>query len=467
MPISPGAAAGHPATAEAAAEILEDGGTAADAAVAACLASCVAEVVMTGLAGGGHAIWVDGTTGRTSLLDFFVAVPGLGREPGEVELVELAVPFGTELVHYAVGIGSCAVPGVPAGLDELWRHRGRLPWARLCEPGRRLASEGVALPPAHAACLAMLSPVLTLREGSALFLRAGRLLAAGDRLVQPGLARALELLAEEGARSFYEGTLGEALLALMEERGGQVTSADMSAYRASWSEPVEARYCGRRLATRGGLAGLVPTLAAVPPLAGRTSGAQAVALARALLGPDGSGHTTNLCVVDGDGNACALTTSLGLGSGDYLRGFDLHLNSMLGEADLLVGNLEPGARMESMMAPLALFGDDGLEAVAGAAGGTRLRSALVQVLARVVDLGLDAQTAVDEARLHPVARPDAGPLVHVEPGWEPDALAALEDAGFELRRWPERHHYFGGVSVLARSGGAADPRRSGAVVAAR
>ena len=72
---------------------------------------------------------------------------------------------------------------------------------------------------------------------------------------------------------------------------------------------------------------------------------------RALAGDGPETHTTNLAAVDRDGNGCAITTSLGLGSGDFLPGLDLHLNSMLGEADLVRGPLVPGARMESMMAP--------------------------------------------------------------------------------------------------------------------
>src|SRR5436190_1535520 len=112
-----GIAAGHPATTAAGVEILADGGTAADAAVAASLASCVAETVMTGLLGGGHAIYFDAEAGRARNLDFFVGVPGLGRERREVALLELEVPFGLELVHYAVGVGSCGVPGVLAGLE--------------------------------------------------------------------------------------------------------------------------------------------------------------------------------------------------------------------------------------------------------------------------------------------------------------------------------------------------------------
>jgi gamma-glutamyltranspeptidase/glutathione hydrolase len=450
-------AAGHPATADAGLEALREGGSAADAAVAASLASCAAEVVMTGLAGGGHAIWVDGASGRATLLDFFVAVPGLGRTPAEPTLVGLEVPFGTELIHYAVGIASCAVPGVPAGLDALWGRHGRLSWPRLVEPAIRIARDGVEMPSAHAACLQMLAPVMTMREGAAIFAPEGDLLETGETLRQPRLAGAFELLAEEGGRSFYEGSLARSLLALMVERDGLVTPEDLAAYEPRWLEPEEGSYAGTRVVTRGGLARLLPALARVPSLRGLAPAKRGVALARALVEPDADGHTTSLAVVDPDGNACALTTSLGLGSGDFLPGLDVHLNSMLGEADLLVGPLEPGARMESMMAPIAAVDAEGLALVGGSAGGSRLRSALTQVLAGILDEGLATQEAVDRPRLHP-----AGSVVHVEPGFEDDALAALEAAGFSLRRWAARHHYFGGVSVVARPGPAADSRRSGA-----
>src|SRR5580765_7394067 len=177
-----GVAAGHPATCEAGVEILEDGGTAADAAVAACLASCVAETVMTGFLGGGHAIYWDAAAGRARLLDCFCAAPsGSGGE-----LLELQVPFGEELVHYAVGAASCAVPGVPAGLDALWLEHGRLPWRELCRPALRLAREGVAMPPAHVACLTMLEPVMTMREGARIYAPEGRILRDGEILDQPG-----------------------------------------------------------------------------------------------------------------------------------------------------------------------------------------------------------------------------------------------------------------------------------------
>ncbi len=451
-------AAGHPATTDAGAEILEEGGSAADAAVAACLASCVAETVMTGLLGGGHAIYYDAQADKARNLDCFVAMPGLGRERQEVALLELEIPFGSELVHYAVGIGSCGVPGLPAGLDALWREHGRLPWPRLVEPALRLADDAVPMPAAHASCLEMLAPVMTMNEGARIYSPGGSLLREGGLLRQPGLVRAMEALAAEGPRTAYEGSIGRALLELMEERGGLVTEQDLREYEASWAEPVAVEFRGYDVRTRAGLSDFPAALADLPELRGRTEPQRALALAETLLGGRaGDNGTTNLAVLDEQGSACVLTTSLGLGSGDFLPGHDLHLNSMLGEADLATGQLEPGERMRSMMAPSLALDPAGVALAAGAAGGTRLRGALLQAFAGVLDEGLEPQAAIDRPRLHPVAR-----LVHVEPGFGAETLTALGSAGFEVREWPGPHHYFGGVSAVTRNGAAGDPRRSGA-----
>jgi gamma-glutamyltranspeptidase / glutathione hydrolase len=445
----PAVAAGHPATGDAGAAILAAGGSAADAAVAAVLASCVAETVMTGLLGGGHAIYFDAATGAARNLDCFVAVPSGTGAP----MAELRVPFGEELVHYAVGASSCAVPGVPAGLDTLWREHGRLPWAALVEPALRLAREGVAMPAAHVACLRMLQPVMTMREGARMYAPGGELLDEGDVLDQPGLVTALELVRDEGARTAYDGSIADALLALVEARDGTVRRADLASYDAEWSEPVEVRYAGRRVQTRSGLTGVPRALERL-----RTRGGVAALLEVLDVPQEGPEHTTNLVTADADGNACVFTTSLGLGSGDWLPGLDLHLNSMLGEADLVRGPLRAGARMASMMAPTLVHDANGLELAIGAAGGTRLRTALVGVLQQVLDEGAGLQEAVDAPRFHP-----AGELVNAEPGVDEAFLASLESAGRPVRRWPGRHHYFGGVSAVGRAGAAADPRRSGAV----
>jgi gamma-glutamyltranspeptidase/glutathione hydrolase len=440
-----GVAAGHSATAEAGLEILEEGGTAADAAVAATLASCVAETVMTGLLGGGHALHWDAARGAAQNLDGFCTVPS-GRG---AELVHLEVPFGAELVHYAIGPASCAVPGVPALAGELHARHGRLPWARVCEPAVRLARHGVALPPAHAACLEMLEPVMTLREGARLYAPGGRLLQPGETLHQPGLADALESLAAEGPRGAYTGTIGAALLALSDERGGVLTREDLASYRARWADPLEVEWRGRRVLTRGDLSGMRRALERFD----RPGTLPLVDALDEVHAPET--HTTNLVAVDQAGNACVVTTSLGLGSGDWVTGLDLHLNSMLGESDLLRGELEPGARMHSMMAPTLVPG----ELAIGAAGGTRLRTALLTTLAGIVDGGLDVQAAIDAPRIHP-----AGDVVNAEPGADEEALAALDARGRTVRRWLERHHYFGGVSALGRAGAGADSRRSGAAL---
>ena len=443
-----GVAAGHPATCAAGIEILEDGGSAADAAVAAGLASCVAETVMTGLLGGGHGIYWDAGSKQARNLDCFVAVPSRTG----AQMVELAVPFGEELVHYAIGAASCGVPGVAAGLAELWRAHGRLPWERLVEPALRLARDGVPMTLAHALCLEMLEPVLTLDAGARIYSPGGKLLRDGELLQQPGLVCALELLREEGAESFYTGTIAETLLTLCAERGGTITRRDLEAYSATWSEPVEVAFAGTRFLTRAGLSGVPQTLASLPP------SPDLFALVEALdLPVDADGDTTNLVSVDEDGNVCVLTTRLGLGSGDYLPGLDLHLNSMLGEADLVRGEVRPATRMRSMMAPSIAVVEDVPVLAIGAAGGTRLRTALVGVTSAILERDIHPQHAVDAGRAHPV-----GGIVHAEPGVPEDSLAELERRGRRVRRWPARHHYFGGVSAIGLSGGAADPRRSGA-----
>jgi gamma-glutamyltranspeptidase/glutathione hydrolase len=268
--------------------------------------------------------------------------------------------------------------------------------------------------------------------------------------------RALELLADEGPRSVYEGSLGRALLEVMDELGGLVTRGDLAAYEAIWSEPVEIPYADKRVLTREGLAPLADCLQALPELRDRAPDERAVALADALNRPDASGETTNLVTVDETGNACVLTSSLGLGAGHWLPELDLHLNSMLGEADLIRGPLEPGGRMGSMMSPTVVL-DDGLVFAGGAAGGTRLRSALVQVLAGTLDEGLSPREAIERPRLHPAAG-----VVHLEPGWPAGVEQALAEASYRVRHWPDRHHYFGGVSAVTQAGAAGDPRRSGA-----
>ena len=288
--IVPAVAAGHPATAAAGAGILAAGGNAADAAVAAAFVSCVAETVMTGLLGGAHAIYHDAASATTRNLDCFVSVPsGEGGAP----LQSLHVPFGDELVHYAIGASSCAVPGLPAGLDALWRAHGRLPWAELVEPALDLARSGVAMPRAHASCLAMLEPVMTMREGARMYAPHGQLLGEGDQLQQPGLIAALELVRDEGAASVYSGSIAASLLELVATREGSITAGDLASYAAVWSEPAACTFAGRGIRTRAGLSGIPETLTQLDPAGGADALLEALEHEPAI-----DGHTTNLSVVD-------------------------------------------------------------------------------------------------------------------------------------------------------------------------
>jgi gamma-glutamyltranspeptidase/glutathione hydrolase len=308
------------------------------------------------------------------------------------------------------------------------------------------------MPAAHAACLAMLEPVMTMREGARMYTPGGQLLGEGGLLEQPGLVTALELVRDEGAASVYEGSIADALLALVAERGGAIARADLRSYEAAWRPLDETAFAGRRVLSRD--------LAVLRAMLARLSGGSGpdALLAAFDAQPPARGHTTNLTVVDAEGNACVITTSLGLGSGDWLPGLDVHLNSMLGETDLIDGPLVPGERMNSMMSPTLVLDEVGLELALGAAGGTRLRTALLGVLDAMLRDGLEPQAAIDRPRFHP-----AGELVNAEPGVDESFLTRLEARGRTVRRWPARHHYFGGVSAVGRAGAGADPRRSGAV----
>jgi gamma-glutamyltranspeptidase/glutathione hydrolase len=313
----------------------------------------------------------------------------------------------------------------------------------------------VPLPPMHARSLAMLAEIFTLQRGADLYAPEGNLLEAGHALVQPKLVDALEAIAEEGARSVYRGSIAESLLAI---DGIVVTRDDLRDYQARWRDPVLVDWHGIRVASRGGLSGIPELLPRLPVFRGLGETERVLELVRALgPQPHAGEHTTNMVAVDGHGRACVLTHSLGVGAGVWVPGFDVQLNNLLGERDIAFGEPQRGDHLESRMAPSLAFDGDGLVLAIGAAGATRLRSALASVLAGILDEGLEPEEAVARPRVHPTLQ-----LVDAEPGVDETALATLEAEGRTVRRWDTIHHYFGGVSCVGRSGAAGDPRRSGA-----
>lgn len=458
-------AAGHPATAAAGAGVLSDGGTAADAVAAMILAGCVAETIFSGLGGGGFAVVFEAATARVHCLDFFVAVPGLdGTHPGPGRAI--SVSFGGVTVPYEVGGATVAVPGTPSGVVALNQRFGRLPLPRLVAPAAALAESGAAFPAEHAALLADIAPAMLLGDGTAAYSRPdGALLAAGDLLHHPGLAETLQQLGERGAAALLQGSWGRRLVAEVRADAGALSREDLAAYRVRDLPVRRVAFAGATVQARGNdLDGMLDTLRRLDAQR-LTAGpaARAVALAEAFAAPPRRSETTSVAAVDADGNACAATHSLGLGSGIWVQG--VHANSMLGEGELIRGELAAGERMGSMMTPTIVTGASSgrrpaeLLAALGAAGGSRIRPALIQVLIRTLLDGEPLPAAVAAPRL--TATPGVAQL---EPGF-PDAVPeALGHAGFQVRQWPERRPYFGGVAGIGPGGPAADPRRGGVTV---
>ena len=513
MPARGVVAAGHPATAEAGAWALREGGNAVDAAVAAVAASLVAESPLTGLGAGGYMLISLPALERPVLLDFFVAAPGLDGDQRGSELVPIAVDFGDTTQVFNVGAASCGVPGVPSGLAEASRRYGSIALADLVEPGVRLARDGALVTVQQAYLFEILAPILTADpDGQRIYAPAGTPLRAGELVRIPELAETLERLGADGPAPVYEGDLADAIAAAVREGGGTIGAGDLAAYETVAREPVRARFAGREILTNpppssggiliafalellaelggtdtetlvavmeqaqgartpGFLAGLYEdgfadrflTPASVAAAAGRCRAGHGVGVDADPQGPLGS--TTHITAVDGDGGCASVTCSNGSGSGLFVVGTGIHLNNMLGEDDLNPFGFHatmPGRRMPSMMSPTVARRDGELELGLGSGGSNRIRSAIVQVLVRALADGMPVTDAVAAPRIHF----EAG-LVHAEPGIDPAALDRLAATGYEVLRWREPNLFFGGVQAVSADRGVAvgagDPRRGGAV----
>ncbi|MDG4821266.1 gamma-glutamyltransferase [Asanoa sp. WMMD1127] len=460
MPVKAGVAAGHPATTEVGLRILASGGSAADAAVAAVLACSASESVLTGIGGGGFATFYDAATRTVTCLDFFCSIPGLDGDVAPQPMLPIEVTFGGVPMPYSIGGPSVGIPGVPAGCGEVHRRWGKLPWHEVVEPAVLLARAGVALPEAQARTLVSVAPALTPSDGGEIYAPGGRLLRGGETLHHPGLDKALDGLAQDGPAIFYTGRYGDLLVKAVRAAGGAIGPADLAAYEVLELPVAQARLAGHNVYARTDLNGTIATISALPePIQSLTRPKRAVAVADALreYGRPKIGDTTNVSVVDEEGNACVITTTLGIGAGVWLPGLGINLNSMLGEGELITEDMAPGQRMQSMMCPLVVVGDDGdLVLAAGSAGASRIRTALVDTLLGVLVDGLDTETAVARPRFHVVDN-----AVHAELGYPEDELAALADAGYTIVQWDELNHFFGGVSAVGVAGAGGDPRRGG------
>jgi gamma-glutamyltranspeptidase / glutathione hydrolase len=481
-------AGGHPLTAQAGARVLEAGGNAVDAAVGAALVSWVAESPLTGPGAGGFMLVHRARDRSTRVFDFFVAIPGLGSDGTPGPMDEVIVDFSgdsTQLFH--IGGASCAIPGAPVGLETAHKMFGRLPWRELFAPAVEAARNGVELNDGQAYLHRILDGMLRhTPEARGVYERDGDYLKSGATLIQNDLAQTLELLADKGAAEFYTGELGARIVEHIRASGGAFTQRDLDEYRVIRRRPVRATFCGEDFVSnpppsRGGvlIAYGLPLLEEFG--VGEPGTAEAIdALARVMReqadAPAGRGllralelraaivtrGTTHISVVDGQGNAVALTASTGAGSGVVIPGTGIHMNNMIGEFDI-ARKPPPGARLSSGMSPSLVLRDGSPHLVVGSAGSLRLRGAVMQIVVNVVGHGLSVEDALGRPRVHL-----EGDELHCEGGHDPAQLDRLEEMGWNVARWRNRNLYFGGAAAVTLEDGdlaaAGDPRRGGAGV---
>jgi gamma-glutamyltranspeptidase / glutathione hydrolase len=472
-------AAGSADTARAAVEVLQDGGNAFDAVVAAGFAASVAEPGLCSLGGGGFLLAAPPGEPET-VIDFFVDAPGRGRPQERLQPAFLPITLrfrGADQVFH-VGWGSVAVPGCLDGWLGVHRRFGRLPLRDVVAPARALASDGAVLDDAQAGIIALLEEILTLSpEGREVFAPGGVLLRAGQRVRNPALADLLGEVAEGRVTGFADlaGPLGAA----MDRGGGLLSADDLRAYAPVERAPLRRRYRGAEVATNpppsfgGSLVvdglqalGAGAALDGAPASFVRLASVLVDMSERHVSGPTAVRGTTHVSVVDADGGVAAMTVSNGSCSGVFAPGTGIQLNNVMGEADLHPRGFAatpPGTRVGSMMAPTLLVTADGTRVGLGSGGSERIRSALTAVLTALVDRGATLPDAVLGPRLHWDRT-----ALQVEPGLPPEVVAALGER-WPVREWAHRDFYFGGTQAVARTPAgevqaAADDRRGGVAV---
>ncbi len=457
-----------PAASQAGLEVLDSGGNAIDAAVAATFALGVARPQSCGIGGGGFLAY-RGADGEVATLDFRETAPAAVRPDTFA---------GQGLYKTFTGHTTVGVPGTVAGMQAALSRYGTIELAEAIAPAERLAREGLEVP--ESLSEEMGNNVARLKlfpAASEQFLVGGEEpYPEGSTLVQPELAGTLALIAREGPDAFYWGEISDRIVADMENAGdlpgddGLMTEEDLASYRPVWREPLVGEYRGREILavpppTSGGIA-VIEMLNILEGYdlssAGQSSGdalhliAEAQKLAFADRGeyvadpdfvevpteqlidkgyaetrreeidpekansyvpgdpgeagerPAGSdenpkGNTTHLSVIDGSGNAVALTCTIeqSFGSAVVAPGTGILLNNELTDFSEpgTSNEPEPGKRPRSSISPTIVVEDEEPILVVGGAGGARIIMGSLFAVVNTVDFGLDPAEAIDAERL--------------------------------------------------------------------
>ena len=436
-----------------------------------------------------------------------------------------------------VGYLASGVPGSVAGLFRAWEKFGSLPWAEVVRPAQQLAGEGFSLSETFSRSLEDHSELLSLfPESRRIFLRNGEFYRQGDCFQQPELAHTLELIARRGAKAFYQGEVAGQIVEDMRENGGNITLQDLQDYRVRIREPVRGTYRDYEIVSMGPpssggiiLLEMLNIIELFPlsqlgfssphrahlmvevmrrafadralylgdadfaevPIEELISKGRARQWARSIeesrasssssLSPAPPGlfesdQTTHYSVVDSQGNAVAVTTTLNgsYGSGVTIKGAGFLMNNEMDDFSskpgapnmygLIQGEanaISAGKRPLSAMTPTLVKKGEKVYMVLGSPGGPAIINTVFQIILNVIDHGFNIQEAVNAPRFHHQWLPD-------EIRFEPGALASgvgrnLEKKGHKMVR-VERIGHAHSILIDPESRirlGAADPRSEG------
>ena len=497
--------------------VLQEGGSAVDAAIAINATLGVVYPHMTGP--GGDAFWLlyDAKSGQVNALN------GSGRAAGNATIARF-----WELGHREIPIrGPLAVVTVPGAVDSWCQAHdryGTLPFDRLLRPAIDYAENGFPVCAGQAACTREVAEVLgAYPTTTRTMLPGGRAPEMGEILTLPRLAETLRAIAEKGRAGFYEGPVAEEIAGAVHRAGGLVTVADFAAHRSDWCAPISTTYRGYRCFQHppnsqgfahlmvlnilenfdiAGMdhhaAGYIHLLVEATklafadrdrylsdpdfgdiPLDRLLDKEYAAELGRRLAMPDTApqpaapmgGDTTSSVVVDSAGHAVSVIQSLYHEFGSAFIG---------GETGVLLQNrgsffslreehpnrLEPGKRTFHTLMPGMLFRDDRPYLVYGSMGGEGQPQTATALVTRIVDFGCDVQAAIDAPRwLYGRTWGDARRDLRIESRFPATAVGALRDRGHPVRVVGDWDDAMGHAQAIQSSGGVlmggADPRGEG------
>ena len=434
------------------AEIMEKGGNAIDAAVAMGFALGVCEPFTSGLGGGGIAT-IHTAEGENFFIDFREVAPAAAT-------LDLYVnEDGSSNGATKEGGLASGVPGEVAGMLYMLEHYGTMSREEVLEPAIRMATEGFVVTQYAANAISdAYDKAVKFPEMQEVYWNESDLpYEAGDVITNPGLAKALQKIADEGADGFYKGEVAQALVDTLAKYGGVMTMEDLANYEVLVHEPVTGTYRGYqiisspppssggthlieilnilenydvasmeinspeyihlfteafKLAFADRAEYMADTAFAEVPLVGLTD--KDYAAERAALidlnvaqeftpgDPNIYEHTdtTHYSVADAEGNCVAITKTINyyFGSGVMVDGYGFMMNNQMDDFSSdaeSVNKVEPGKKPLSSMSPTVVLNEDGSPyMVLGTPGGTRIFSSIAQVISRVIDSGLSLHDAI-------------------------------------------------------------------------